>query len=32
MNHLIQFVYFIVEEKDPKVGTGKQPKGSSRRL
>ena len=32
MNHLIQFVDFIIEENDPKVGTGKKPKGSSRRL
>lgn len=32
MKHLIQFEDFILESNDPKVGTGKKPKGSSRRL
>jgi len=32
MNYLNSFEEFITESKDPKVGTGKKPKGSSRRL
>jgi len=32
MRYLNNFIDFILEEKDPKVGTGKKPKGSSRRL
>lgn len=32
MNNLISFDDFIVESKDPKVGTGKKPKNSGRRL
>lgn len=32
MKHLITFEYFIPESNDPKVGTGKKPKGSGRRL
>ena len=32
MNHLESFREFILEGKDPQVGTGKKPKGSTRRL
>lgn len=32
MNHLQNFLEFIVESSDPKTGTGKKPAGSSRRL
>jgi hypothetical protein len=32
MDHLQNFKEFILESKDPKIGTGKKPKGSSRRL
>jgi len=33
MNYLLSFLSFSLnEESDPKVGTGKKPKGSSRRL
>ena len=32
MKHIDTFTQFILEEADPKVGTGKKPKGSSRRL
>lgn len=32
MNHLCCWYDFLLEEKDPKVGTGKKPKGSDRRL
>jgi hypothetical protein len=32
MNYLNNFGEFINESKDPKVGTGKKPKGSDRRL
>ena len=32
MNHLDSFDEFILEERDPITGTGKKPKGSSRRL
>jgi hypothetical protein len=32
MEHLKHFDDFILEEKDPVVGTGKKPKGSGRRL
>jgi hypothetical protein len=32
MKHLETFGEFILEEKDPEVGTGKKPKGSGRRL
>lgn len=32
MKHLNSFGEFILEEKDPKLGTGKKPKGSGRRL
>lgn len=32
MKHLVDFLDFLTEEVDPKVGTGKKPKNSSRRL
>ena len=32
MEHVFNFDEFILERSDPKVGTGKKPKGSSRRL
>ena len=32
MKHIETFTQFISEEADPKIGTGKKPKGSSRRL
>lgn len=32
MNYLNSFSEFILEGQDPKVGTGKKPKGSGRRL
>ncbi len=32
MRYLVDFFDFIIEEADPKVGTGKKPKGSDRRL
>lgn len=32
MKYLNNFTEFMVEEADPKVGTGKKPKGSARRL
>ena len=32
MKFLESFREFLLEEKDPKIGTGKKPKGSSRRL
>lgn len=32
MNHLESFREFILEGKDPRVGTGKKPAGSTRRL
>lgn len=32
MKYINKFEDFICEEKDPKVGTGKKPKGSDRRL
>lgn len=32
MEYLITYEQFLLEEKDPTVGTGKKPKGSTRRL
>lgn len=32
MDHLISYLEFLKEEADPKIGTGKKPKGSARRL
>lgn len=31
-SHLLSYFDFIMESQDPKVGTGKKPKGTSRRL